>query len=103
VTDAPAPLRLDVLLHRLCLTKSRSEAKTACEAGAVFLDGRPARPADPVPPGRRVEIRYPSRTVEVELLETPGKSVSKKAARDLYRVLREERKRADDAFWDDEG
>ena len=86
-------LRVDVLLHRLCLTKSRSEAKAACEAGAVLVDGRKARPSDTVPVGRRVEIRYPSRTLEMELLDTPGKSVSRKAAKDLYRVIREERVR----------
>ena len=61
---------MDVLLHRLCLTRSRSEAKAACEAGAVLLDGKPARPSDAVPPGRRIEVRYPSRTLEVELLAT---------------------------------
>ena len=85
------PLRLDVLLHRLCLTRSRNEAKTACEAGAVFLDSRPARASDIVSTGLRVEIRYPSRTLEVELKELPVKGTSKKAAREMYRVLREER------------
>lgn len=89
--SAPEPLRLDVLLHRLCLTRSRNEAKTACEAGAVFLDSRPARASDVVSTGRRVEIRYPSRTLEVELTELPGKGTSRKAAREMYRVLREER------------
>jgi ribosome-associated heat shock protein Hsp15 len=84
-------LRVDVLLHRLCLTKSRSEAKTACEAGAVSLDGRGARPSDTVLPGRRITVRYPRRTLEVELLALPGKSTSKAAARELYRVLRDER------------
>lgn len=84
-------LRVDVLLHRLCLTRSRNEAKTACEAGAVSLNGRNARPSDAVLPGARIEVRYPARTLELELVELPGKNVSKKAARDLYRVLREER------------
>lgn len=103
MSDAAAEaLRVDVLLHRLCLTKSRSEAKAACEAGAVIVDGKPARPSDAVPPGRRIEVRYPSRTLEVELLATPGKGTSKKAARELYRVLRDERTRAADAFWDDD-
>jgi ribosomal 50S subunit-recycling heat shock protein len=96
-TPAAEPLRVDVLLHRLCLTKSRSEAKAACEAGAVMLDGRRARPSDTVAAGRRIEVKYPSRLLEVELLELPGKSVSKKAARDLYRVLKDEKLR-DDAF-----
>jgi ribosome-associated heat shock protein Hsp15 len=89
------PLRVDVLLHRLCLTRSRNEAKTACEAGAVLLDGRPARPSDPVAPGRRVTVRYPSRTLEVELSELPGKGTSRKQARELYRVIRDERTHAD--------
>ncbi|HEX8903772.1 MAG TPA: S4 domain-containing protein [Longimicrobiaceae bacterium] len=90
-------LRVDVLLHRLCLTKSRSEAKAACEAGAVRIDGKAARPSDAVPPGKRIEVRYPSRVLEVELLATPGKSTSKKQARELYRVLRDERT-ADDGW-----
>jgi ribosome-associated heat shock protein Hsp15 len=84
-------LRLDVALHRLCLTKSRSEAKAACDAGAVTLDGRPARPAEAVAPGSRIVLRTPARLLEVELVEAPGKNVSKKAARELYRVLRDER------------
>ena len=86
-------LRVDVLLHRLCLTKSRSEAKAACDSGAVFVDGKKVKASDAVPPGRRVEIRYPGRTLEMELLQTPGKSTSKKQAKELYRVIREERVR----------
>lgn len=92
-TPAAEPLRVDVLLHRLCLTKSRSEAKAACEAGAVTLDGKRARPSDSVVAGKRIVVKYPSRLLEVELLELPGKSVSKKAARDLYRVLKDEKVR----------
>ena len=91
-------LRADVLLHRLCLTRSRSEAKAACESGAVKVDGKPARPSDAVPSGKRIEVRYPSRTLELELLATPGKSTSKQKARELYRVLREEKTR-DEGIW----
>ena len=40
---------------------------------------------------------YPGRSLEVELLATPGKSTSKKQARELYRVLKDERK-ADDGW-----
>ncbi len=86
-------LRVDVLLHRLCLTRSRNEAKTACEAGAVSLNGRSARPSDNVVPGAAIVIRYPARTLELELLELPGKSTSKKQARELYRTVRDERTR----------
>jgi ribosomal 50S subunit-recycling heat shock protein len=84
-------LRIDVLLHRLCLTRSRSEAKSACDAGAVSLNGRSARASDSVAPGARIAIRYPVRTLEIELAELPGKNTSRKAARELYRVVRDER------------
>ncbi|HEX2091582.1 MAG TPA: S4 domain-containing protein, partial [Longimicrobiaceae bacterium] len=70
-------LRIDVLLHRLCLTRSRNEAKTACEAGAVTLNGRSARASDGVAPGARIVIRYPARTLEIELGELPGKNTSR--------------------------
>lgn len=84
-------LRVDLLLHRLCLTRSRSEAKHACDAGAVLVDGRAVKASHEVVPGERISIRYPRRTVEIELLDRlPPKSTSRKLARELYRVLRDE-------------
>jgi ribosomal 50S subunit-recycling heat shock protein len=84
-------LRVDVLLHRLCLTRSRNEAKNACDAGAVLVDGRAAKASQEVTPGQRIVIHYPRRTLEVELLDRlPPKSTSRKLARELYRVLRDE-------------
>lgn len=86
----PEALRVDVLLHRLCLTRSRSEAKAACDSGAVLVDGAVARASREVAPGTTITIRYPRRVLEMELLATPGKSTSRKAARELYRVIRDE-------------
>jgi ribosomal 50S subunit-recycling heat shock protein len=82
-------LRVDVLLHRLRLTRSRSEAKAACEVGAVGVGSLPARASQGVAPGQRVTIRYPGRVLEVEVLSTPPKSLSKQAARDFYRFVRD--------------
>lgn len=84
-------LRVDLLLHRLCLTRSRSEAKHACDAGAVAVDGRTARASLEVRPGQQVTIRYPRRTLEIEILDRlPPRSTSRKVARELYRVIRDE-------------
>jgi ribosome-associated heat shock protein Hsp15 len=94
-------LRLDVALHRLCLTRSRNEARTACEAGAVTIDGRPGRPRDAVAAGARIVLRSPSRLLEVELLALPGKSVSRAAARTLYHVIRDDRLRPDPELADE--
>jgi ribosomal 50S subunit-recycling heat shock protein len=83
-------LRVDLLLHRLCITRSRSEAKAACDAGLIEIDGRPARASQEVRFGQQVTVRFATRMLEFELLQLPGRSTSRKAARELYRVLRDE-------------
>lgn len=86
-----APLRVDVALDRLCLTRSRSEAKVACDAGAILVEGKPVKASHLVSAGDVVTIRFPHRTLELRIERLPPKSISKKAARDLYSVVREER------------
>ena len=83
-------LRLDVALDRLCLTRSRNEAKSACDSGAVSHNGSPAKPSQTVSPGDLVELRFARRVLEIRLIDLPPKSISKKAARDLYEVVRDE-------------
>jgi ribosomal 50S subunit-recycling heat shock protein len=89
LTDSTA--RLDVTLNRLCLTRSRSEAKVACEAGAVLVDGRAAKPSQSIAPGQIVQLRFARRLLEVKVREVPSKGVSKKAAREMYDIVRDER------------
>lgn len=84
-------LRVDVLLHRLCLTRSRNEAKSACDAGAVLVDGAVAKASQMVQPGVTIRISYPHSELELELRELPPKSTSRRAAREMYLVRREER------------
>ena len=84
------PLRVDVVLDRLCLTRSRNEAKTACDAGAVLVNGVQVKPSHPISGGETIALRFPTRTLEIALDALPPKSVSKKAARELFRVLRDE-------------
>lgn len=86
-------LRLDVLLHRLCLTRSRSEAKAACDAGAVEVNGQPARASQESGVGDTVAIRFPASLLEVRIDALPPKSTSRKAAKEMYSVLRQERGR----------
>jgi ribosomal 50S subunit-recycling heat shock protein len=89
-------MRLDVALNRLCLTRSRSEAKTACEAGAIFVGGDPAKPSRTLFAGDVVTLRFTNRILEVRILEVPRKNLSKKAAREMYEIVRDERVGGDD-------
>lgn len=84
-------MRLDVALNRLCLTRSRNEAKVACDAGAILVDGHSVKPSQMVAPGATITLRFANRVLTVRLLDLPPKSVSKKAARELYEILRDER------------
>jgi len=86
-------VRIDQLLHWLCLAKSRSLVARACRAGRIRVNGQPVRPAKEVGPGDRVLIEDPlgDRCREFELLELPAAQASRKAAPGYYRLLRDSR------------
>lgn len=83
-------MRVDLALKRLLLAKSRTEAKEACDVGAVYVNGKRAKAAAEVQAGDVLRVEYAHRTLEVELLGDIGKSVSRSKARELVRVLRDE-------------
>jgi ribosomal 50S subunit-recycling heat shock protein len=85
-------LRLDLFLTKSRLIKRRTRAKEACDRGIVFVDGHKAKAGKEVSEGQRLRIDFTSRTVEVEILRLPRGNVSRKDARELYRVLKEIRK-----------
>ena len=83
-------MRVDVALKRLLLVSSRTEAKEACDVGAVWINDRKASASSTVRTGDRLRVDYTHRTLEVELLGEIGKNVSRARAKTLYRVLRDE-------------
>ena len=84
-------MRVDLALKRLLLVRSRTEAKEACEVGAISINGKPAKASSELSTGDRLRVDYAQRTLEVELIGEIGKSVSRETARSLYRVLRDDR------------
>jgi ribosomal 50S subunit-recycling heat shock protein len=83
-------VRVDLVLKRLLLVKSRSEGKEACDVGSVYVNGARAKASSEVRVGDRLRVEYAHRTLEVELLGGVGKNVSRAVAKTLYRVLRDE-------------
>lgn len=75
----------------MCLFKSRTHAGEACARGKVLLDGGPVKASRTVAPGARVTIDLGTGPLEVEVVGVPAGNVSKKAAPDFYRVVRDER------------
>jgi len=82
-------LRVDLLLDRLCLAKTRSQAAKACAEGRVFVNGQAARASKEVKVGDRVRLieRFGDSELEVLLLDVPQRPVAKAAARDCYEVV----------------
>lgn len=84
-------MRVDLALKRLLLVKSRTEGKEACDVGAVWINDKQVKASAELHVGDRLRLDYAERTLEFELLEEVGKSVSRTQAKTLYRVLRDER------------
>lgn len=80
-------MRIDVFLKVSRLIRQREAAKRACDTGMVCLDGKTAKPASDLHPGARITIEWPSRRIEVEVLETPSGNISKMRSLSLYRLL----------------
>src|SRR5512140_762323 len=82
-------MRCDQCLHLLCLFEHRSQAGKACDEMRVWVNGQSAKASKLVRPGDR--IRFSDRLgrveQEIELLALPAGSVSRAAAKNLYRVL----------------
>jgi ribosomal 50S subunit-recycling heat shock protein len=85
--EAPRSVRLDVLLHHLCLAKSRSQAAQWIEDGAVQVNDKPARASAPVRVSDAVRVAAGRRTRVYEILALPARGVSRAQAPTYYRLL----------------
>lgn len=82
-------MRLDQLLNRLCLFKTRSQAGKACDAGRVRVNDEKGKSSRTIQVGDRICYRDALSRFEedLEILEVPSGSVSKARAKELYRVI----------------
>ena len=81
-------MRLDLLLNKLCLTKTRSIAKNACDKNLVFISGKPAKASALVKEGDTVIFRLYGAEHEIKILKIPDGNVAKKDTTQYYEMLR---------------
>ena len=79
-------MRLDKFLKISRLIKRRTVANEACDAGRVFVNGKPAKASLKVKPGDIIEIQFGTRTVKVEVLDIKD-TTKKEEAGDLFKYL----------------
>lgn len=80
-------MRLDVLLNKLCLTKTRSIAKNACDKGLIQVNGKPAKASTLVQAEDVVRMKLYGHLWELRISKIPSGNVAKKDAGDYYEVL----------------
>ena len=85
-------MRLDQYLRASRLVLRRSVAQELCEAGAVSVNGQPARSSRSVRAGDEIILKRRERILTVRVKEVPSsKQVSREQAPTLYEVIGERR------------
>jgi ribosomal 50S subunit-recycling heat shock protein len=84
-------MRLDLFLKKTALVRQRGLAKDLCAAGAVSVDGRPAKPSHVVHEGERIVVDLRARSLEVRVLAIPRGNVARRDAVRYIEVLRDQR------------
>ena len=81
-------MRLDLFLRASRLVLRRTVAQELCEAGAVSVNGAPARASRAVREGDELTVRRRGRALTVRVLAVPqAKQVSRNDAPSLYEVV----------------
>lgn len=71
-------MRLDLFLKKTRLVKQRALAKALCDAGAVRVNERAAKPSQEVRSGDRIQLQLPRRDLEVRVLDLPHGNVARR-------------------------
>ncbi|MFA7543243.1 MAG: S4 domain-containing protein [Candidatus Cloacimonadaceae bacterium] len=83
-------MRLDILLNKLCLTKTRSIAKNACDKGLIQVNGKPAKAATLIQAGDNIRMKLYGYLWELRIAKIPSGNVAKKDVGDYYELLSRE-------------
>ncbi len=79
--------RIDVLLKRLGILKSREQAKLACDKDKITRDGKRLKPSSTVYVNDIIKIEFTDRTIVYKLLKIPeSKNIKKSKAKDYYQI-----------------
>jgi ribosome-associated heat shock protein Hsp15 len=84
-------MRIDQLLNKLCLVKTRSVAKKACDKNLVKLNGKAAKASANVIAGDEIEYSLYGYKNVLKILEIPTGNVSKNNAAKYYQFMEREK------------
>jgi ribosome-associated heat shock protein Hsp15 len=84
-------MRVDLLLSKLCLVKSRSIVKKACDLGLVKVNGKTAKASTIITENDTVEYQLYSYITELKMISIPKGNVAKTKAPEFYELIRREK------------
>lgn len=79
-------MRLDKYLKVSRLIKRRTVANEACDAGRVFVNGKPAKASVNVKENDIIEIQFGTKNVKVQITSVQ-ETVRKDDAKELYKYI----------------
>ncbi len=80
-------MRVDKLLSKLCLVKTRSIAKNACDKKLVMINGKTAKASAMIVDNDIIEYELYGYYNKIKVIEVPKGNVSKVKAPEYYEIL----------------
>ena len=84
-------MRIDLLLNKLCLVKTRSIAKKACDNNLVAINDKTAKASATITEGDTVRFDLSGYRNILRITQIPKGNVSKKTAPEFYEVISHEK------------
>ena len=80
-------MRVDKLLSKLCLVKTRSIAKNACDKKLVKINGKTAKASAMIIDNDIIDYELYGYFNKIKIIEVPKRNVSKVKAPEFYEIL----------------
>jgi len=80
-------MRIDLLLNKLCIVKSRNIAKNACDKKAVRVNGNIAKASLEINPNDHIEYGLFGYFTTIKIIKIPESNVAKKDVLDYYQII----------------
>ena len=83
-------MRIDQILNKLCLIKTRSIANQACHKGLIEINNQIAKASSTVKENDIVSIKLNGYHTSIKITQVPTGNVSKKSALEYYELSERE-------------
>ncbi len=80
-------MRVDKLLNKLCLVKTRSIAKKACDKNLVKINGKIAKASSMISENDIIEYELYGYFNKIKITNVPLRNVSKDKAPEFYEIM----------------